>query len=192
MKIVPSEKWLRYFWIKTAPVRWKVKPGALLFLKNSQNSCGDILEFLQLDYLVLKSDASGRLVLFYDQMVLSELLSARQVQIFLRKYGYDDFSDPAAALAQLKIRFQEHRFAHEIGVFIGYPVKDVAGFIYRLPRTAVSRGDWAVFGNAVKSIRQMQFYRRVESIAGLWLEQYESLHFMKRISDSGLLLDEAM
>ena len=68
-------------------------------------------------------------------------------------------------LARLESDFAAGGFPHEIGVFLGYPLKDVAGFLHREQLRPVCRGDWQVFGNPERSLRLMRRYRFWESFA---------------------------
>ncbi len=166
---------LRFLLLKTAPVRSGVKPGELLRVKNcyeSRNSEGfrfclyrrDILEILALDYMELASSDGSTLVLFYHPEVLAQTLARRENAYMLRKWGYPE-GNVNDMLRELAERFRKGGIPHEIGVFIGYPLKDVAGFIANLPRTPVHRGSWAVFGNAAASVEKMNLYRQVENRA---------------------------
>ena len=47
---------------------------------------------------------------------------------FLKNYGYHNFS-VRDAIGQLQARFEQSEFPHEIGLFLGYPLGDVVGFI---------------------------------------------------------------
>ena len=78
-------------------------------------------------------------------------------------------------LAFLRERFAVERIPHEVGVFIGYPLKDVKGFMEKLPRTPVHRGDWTVFGDAAESLEKMSLYRKAEEFAGKILDVCEDL-----------------
>ena len=75
----------------------------------------------------------------------------------------------------LRERFAVEKIPHEVGVFIGYPLKDVKGFMEKLPRTPVHRGDWTVFGDASESLEKMSLYRKAEAFAGKILDVCEDL-----------------
>ena len=64
---------------------------------------------------------------------------------------------------------------HEVGIFIGYPLKDVMGFIERAPRTPVVRGDWQVFGEPEESLGLMRLYRCAEQLAEKIIETYQDI-----------------
>ena len=53
-----------------------------------------------------------------------------------------------------------------------YPLKDVAGFMERIPSTPVHNATcWRVYGNADESLRRMSAYRREEASANAALDR---------------------
>ena len=74
-----------------------------------------------------------------------------QVRDFLRGEGYDlpqQPDDDAPLLRQLSRRLCcEADFPHEIGVFLGYPLPDVVGFIENQGRNFTCCGCWKAYGD---------------------------------------------
>ena len=69
------------------------------------------------------------LVYVYRKKQIEASLSQRDVQELLKNYGYEDFS-LEKSLLHLKKRLHGYKcFPHEIGIFLGYPLEDVKGFI---------------------------------------------------------------
>ena len=168
---------LRYLMIKTAGVRAGVKPGTLLrvarccYLKDNTRSekiCiyqDEILAELKLDFRILKRDPESALVLFYNPCLLEKTLNGNAEANCLARYGYPESTRAAEYLDHLEKRCAEFSFPHEVGLFLGYPLKDVTGFIEKAPRTLVKRGDWQVFGDPRESLCRMRLYRWVEHLA---------------------------
>lgn len=185
---------LRFLLLKTAAVRSGVKPGELLRVQHcyqSRNAEGfqfclyrrDIFEILKLDYLELRVEAKSSLVLFYQKTTMSQILEKAENREILIRCGYPEDASSGELLELLRGRFQGENLPHEVGVFIGYPAKDVAGFLERLPRTPVHRGDWAVFGDAGESLSRMTLYRQTEEFARNVLDVCGDLQtFFDRIS----------
>ena len=172
---------LKFLLVKTAPVRYGVKPAELLRVRHCYSDTNeegfrfclyrrDIYEILSLDYIELKVESESSLVLFYNREVLSRTLSGRAVSGWLRRCGYPEGA-VQARLSELRKRCEGKEFPHEIGVFIGYPLKDVVGFMQRLPMTPLHNGPWRVYGNAMESIRRMRLYAAAERFAGDTLEK---------------------
>lgn len=198
MKCKISEKHrkelLRFLLMKTAPVRSGVKPGELLRVQHcykSRNSEGfnfclyrnDILQTMNLNYLELRVEAESSLILFYHRETLQRALEQSGVRNLLGELAYPVADGMEAMLDCLQQRFSVEKIPHEIGVFIGYPVKDVKGFLEKLPRTPVHRGDWTVFGDATESLALMALYKKAEVFAAGLLDVCDDLQsFFDQIS----------
>ena len=61
---------------------------------------------------------------------------------FLNKRGYY-YKTVSQAIALLKEKLIENDFPHEIGIFLGYPLSDVLGFINNEPCCCM--GAWKVY-----------------------------------------------
>lgn len=177
---------LRFLLLKTAPVRSGVKPAELLRVRHCYRrrvAAGlpvclyrdDILRILKLEYLELLEDDGSSLVLFFHRETLAATLRHPSHRYILARCGYPAGAGVDDQLAALRRRFRESGLPHEVGIFIGYPAKDVVGFMRNLPATPVHRGDWRVFGQAGESLRRMSLYRTVERAAGELLDRCDSL-----------------
>ena len=63
----------------------------------------------------------------------------------LERYGYEN-SDIESCMNHLKYRLLNCScFPHEIGVFLGYPLEDVKGFIDNKGKNCESCGVWKVY-----------------------------------------------
>ena len=197
---------LRFLLVKTAAVRRGVKPGELLRVRHCYagvNAEGlrvclyrsDIYGILGLDHVELKVEAQSSLVLFYAPSVLAATLSERRNARWLARMGYPEMADreKGAAnradggldlmLAHLVRRATECNLPHEVGIFIGYPLKDVAGFIRNIPSTPVHNGVWRVYGDTHESLARMKEYAQVEAEANMALKRASGVdEFISMIS----------
>ena len=164
--------------VKTAAVRRGVKPAELLRVRHCYsgvNSEGlrvclyrsDIYVILGLDYIELKVEESSSLVLFYNPSALASTLAEECNRQWLARLGYRENGSPGELLAELRRRFSEGEIPHEVGVFIGYPLKDVDGFMKRLPATPLHgrHGAWRIYGDVGESLARMNRYEREEAAA---------------------------
>jgi hypothetical protein len=168
---------LRFLLLKTAAVRRGVKPGELLRVRRcftEETPSGepvclhrrDILNILELDHVELLVERDSTLALFYHPEAMKHALCDPGNRAILTRCGYPADADMNELLKELRRRFQSGQdLPHEVGVFLGYPAKDVAGFMANLPRTPVERGRWAVYGDAAESVARMTLYRRIEAAA---------------------------
>lgn len=94
-------------------------------------------------------EEKGRLLLYvYRKDRLEQDLSCPVVSDFLKKYGYNPLNI-SSVIDTLKSRFTgcniDGKFPHEIGLFLGYPIKDVIGFIKNGGKNYVYSGYWKVY-----------------------------------------------
>lgn len=76
----------------------------------------------------------------------NELLRPGAMEL-LGQYGYTS-SEAGACICYLKVRLCHYDcFPHEIGIFLGYPLEDVKGFIENNGKNCKSCGMWKVYCN---------------------------------------------
>ena len=99
------------------------------------------------------------------------------LRTFIKKYGYES-TDPAYALERLRSRLaQREDFPHEIGLFLGYPLGDVIGFIKNAGQNCKCVGCWKVYCNECEAIRLLPDLRNVPAcmyVSGIREEVYVS------------------
>lgn len=181
-KIRPS--WMDFAWnfpdereclasflvLEAAEVLAGVKPANLVQLRNRCQPCGRnlhqlwqkhgvaLLEDSPLEALPLRRKASGDLMLFYSPALLQRYLHHPETTSFLRRQGYPS-ADLEEALSELKRRFRtQNDMPHEIGVFLGYPLKDVAGFMGCSDKPCTACRQWRIYGDPAPSLRLSDRY----------------------------------
>ena len=83
---------------------------------------------------------------------------------FIKKYGYES-TDPAYALERLRSRLaQREDFPHEIGLFLGYPLGDVIGFIKNAGQNCKCVGCWKVYCNECEAIKAFARFKKCTSV----------------------------
>ena len=157
--------------LELAEVLQGVKPANLVCLTNRRRACGRnlymlwkehgpaLLEQSGLKVRVLDDRGSSILLLLYSHDALGELLAGKSVRVILKKAGYGHPDDFGAVLDELEARVAGKGFPHEIGVFLGYPLKDVVGFMGWAPLAFTCQGPWKIFGNPEQSLRLAQCHR---------------------------------
>ena len=78
-------------------------------------------------FILLREDEERLLVYICHRARLEKYLFSPDVRAFLARFGYE-YGSAEEALEQLKCRMKGE-FPHEIGVFLGYPLGDVCGFL---------------------------------------------------------------
>ncbi|MDR0520287.1 MAG: DUF3793 family protein [Planctomycetaceae bacterium] len=132
-----------------SPVFMGIKPAALFPL--CSGGCLCCLRSLlpkNIRTLVLRENEGRPLVLLYEKTLLEKTLSECVVRRFLLEQGYPVISFSLfRILRHLKSRFPGGHFPHEIGLFLGYPAEDVAGFIRHKAQNYKFCGYWKVYGD---------------------------------------------
>lgn len=143
-----------------APTVKDLKLATMMNLKNGNRALKDLWEknktligdSLGLDFFELKKGENFVLVYFFKKDKLDKKLSTSKVSEFLNLMGYKDCRQVCDYLNLLKNRFNDS-CPDEIGVFLGYPLKDVIDFKDRDKKTCKCTGYWKCF-NDEKSSRK--------------------------------------
>lgn len=141
-----SHTW-RNFCSSVGVVYKGIKPSEIISASKEQYENCEILR----NYIEFKiiSHSSSKLRLFiYNKQALKKCLDNKHVLKYLVANGYPIEFDVDNYVERLAKRIKEgNDFPHEIGFFLGYPVKDVLGFmnIIDLPHTKTM--GWRMYGN---------------------------------------------
>lgn len=100
-------------------------------------------------YIEILCECKKRVLLIvYRKNVLGKHLRERNNRAFLSMYGYSENGDTAEYINYLKTRLTNDTFPHEIGVFLGYPLRDIYAFINHRDKGCLLIGEWKVYHNA--------------------------------------------
>lgn len=118
--------------------------------------------------LVRKNSA---LVYVYRRSRLQNELSAEETAAFLSDCGYRS-TDVDYAIERLKSRLQRNgEFPHEIGVFLGYPLGDVIGFIRNEGKNCKCADCWKVYCDECEAKKTFAKFKKCRDVyARLWQE----------------------
>ena len=106
----------------------------------------------------------GCLLYLYRGRWIRDILADPDNAAFLRAYGYETERGMGALLRRLSERLNGDSFPHEIGVFLGYPLEDVRGFIENGGRNYTCRGCGKAYGDPEIAQRRFDCYRRCTEI----------------------------
>ena len=159
--------------LESSEVLARVKPANLISLVNRTRSCGRNLYQLwqrhhvelaarldDLNFIVLQTRERALLLLCYNPACLEQHLSHAGIRSLLRKAGYAADAPGEVLVDELCRRIRTHdSFPHEIGLFIGYPAKDVAAFMGLIKLPFTCQGPWKMFGNPARSLGLAEQHR---------------------------------
>lgn len=144
-----------------APFIMGLKPSNLLMLQSSQTD--DVQKLLRqagTDCFLLYKGAVKSALLLYHGSWLKDYLNESDVRKILVQLGYRGLCFPDM-LAVFAGRYQAcmngfREFPHEMGLFLGYPPKDVTGFIENRGENCIFAGYWKVYDRPLEKRRLFQ------------------------------------
>ena len=153
-----------------APTLAGMKPGSIFCFNHSplevsrQKVCQwnkQLAPFgLTVQILLERPGSSSVIVFVYRHDRLEQMLSDDAYQRFLAEAGYER-TNLDGLLEQLAQRLRtQPEFPHEIGVFLGYPLRDVIGFIENHGRNFTCCGFWKSYGDPAEMQVCFACYRR--------------------------------
>lgn len=154
--------------LHTAPTLLGIKCASLVSLSSSEFD----LDFHS-SYFNRRASSKGlksrilcccgdrKLMLIYSEKLLEKRLSEDIARKILCRYGYPQTSCISENLERLSERMGMcGDFPHEIGIFLGYPVEDVAGFIKNKGENFKMCGCWKVYGSEENAKRTFENYNK--------------------------------
>ena len=153
-----------------APVMAGLKPANLLILNREDGQIieGFFKEMKACGTLLYLSERKT-IWLIYRQTELATVLRKPENRTFLQMYGYKEEDTVAKMLERLAERFAFHRrygngFPHEMGVFLGYPLGDVQGFIRNNGKNYLYCGYWKVYENPEETRKTFALFRKAQRV----------------------------
>lgn len=129
-----------------------------LLLLNSKLNCKGLY------VTILRETGSSALILVYRKRLLQAQLDKAGVAEFLSGYGYTSQS-VEYCISRLKSRFcDKGDFPHEIGIFAGYPLADVVGFIKNSGKNSKFTGCWKVYHNEGEAEQLFRKFQKCKDI----------------------------
>lgn len=126
---------------------------------------------------------SRTLLLTFRRTLLKKELTAANRKKMLCSFGYDTESSLDSLLDTLSLRIAERReFPHEIGLFLGYPVEDVQGFILYRGKGCKCRGYWHVYSDEQRAKKLFHCYSQCRQYLCRRLEQNGNLMEILKIA----------
>lgn len=167
-----------------SPALAGIKPSNLVsFCRKDKDQVFNILNKLnselnskQIYFKILCQCPKRILVLVYRKSLLLRHLQTKQVLNYLLDSGYPADASLDLILATLAERItSSSSFPHELGVFLGYPLSDVIGFLTHKGKNYKASGYWKVYDNEQETINLFNRYSRCTTAICKKLEKGFSL-----------------
>lgn len=150
--------------VQCAPTLAGLKPASLFRWRGPSSDLerrwGPVLAPSGLGIRILASRGGGDLVYLYRARWIRQILSEPRARAFLASLGYDPAGGTGGLLRELSRRLGGGSFPHEVGIFLGYPLEDVEGFMADHGRHCTCCGCWKSYGDPEAARRRFDQYRR--------------------------------
>lgn len=154
--------------LQCAPVIAGIKISNLLTIQTKKlRELSEILKKTNLSFRVIYPGRERLVILVYREEELRKYLVSEEVEGFISVLGYktSDISEMFPIFVRRYIRYMEIKkeFPHELGLFLGYPVEDVEGFISHNGKNYLYSGYWKVYKDAETKIKLFKNYEKVQT-----------------------------
>ncbi len=138
-----------------------VKPASLI------NASRRALEFCRarfgrdngVEYAVVKRHEVRVQLFVWHRESLARTLADPRMRACLERLGYPTDASPEELVQRVTGKIQGNAYPHEIGLFLGYPIKDVYGFMgFPIPYRKTM--GWRMYGDVRPSERAYDAYKR--------------------------------
>lgn len=157
-----------------SPTLIGVKPASLFTYQENDieniydevNYFNDKLNKIGIKITILKkcTKSNAYLIYVYREKQLKSILSNENIANFLKQEGYHMNESIEELLNTLSDRLcLQQDFPHEIGIFLGYPLEDVVGFIKNKGKNCRCCGYWKVYGNPNAAKKLFHLYTMCEN-----------------------------
>ncbi len=118
----------------------------------------------RITYRIITTHDGGKRVLFINEKSMEKVLVNKRCINFLKFVGYPADYQLNDYMDELVFRLQSEEFPHEIGVFLGYPLKDVLGFMGYGKNELVEVRNWRIYGDKEISYEVYNNFMRDKAI----------------------------
>ena len=156
--------------IQNAAVLKGKRISGMLFLNDKELARISMkLHNTNISLIILCTCKKRHLVMVYRAKELEEHLRSKEVSDYLGEVGYrrDDFISNLIRLHQRMNGFYNKmkEFPHEVGVFLGYPICDIKGFLENKGERYLHSGYWKIYGNLEETRKKFLSYDEAREIA---------------------------
>lgn len=155
--------------LQCAPVLTGLKPANLLNIKSTQGrEVCRILYNKKISVYTLYDNGAKMCLLLYRNDELWEYLNESRVKSMFNDMGYD-ISGMRQMLKKFSEKYKKYLcgegdFPHEMGLFLGYPVDDVEGFIENKGKNFLCSGYWKVYKDMPEKKKLFKKFEKAEEI----------------------------
>lgn len=147
-----------------------VKPAVTLTIKKENyklyNNWGTLgnyfIKNLNLEYIELRETEKSIVALVYDKNLLKKHLKTKDSIEFLNNLGYPYYSSVSDYVLILKERYNNYHCPHELGLFLGIPIKDVIDFMQCTTKKCLMCKYWKVYNDSAEAEITFNTYDKIK------------------------------
>lgn len=147
-----------------------VKPAATITIKknnnklyNSWNNIGRFfIQDINLNYVKLRESLDSIIIMIYDKVILEKQFACKHNKEFLINIGYTSDGSVKDHINTLKFRYEKYHCPHELGLFLGIPIKDVKDFMECTTKKCLLCRYWKVYNDCTKAELIFKTYDKVK------------------------------
>lgn len=139
-----------------------------------------LFEKTAISYAVIYESEAKLTFLLYLEEKLLDYMNQKPVRDLMRILGHSD-SRLASILVEVKKRYtaymeRREQFPHELGLLLGYPAEDVAGFIQNNGKNFLYTGYWKVYGDVKRALNLFEQYNKAKKAVTQMVASGTSIH----------------
>jgi hypothetical protein len=124
----------------------------------------EMLKSKGVNVCLLKLTGERALIYVFRPSRLKRDLDSEEARALLRKNGYDE-NNLCEIIRHLMGRINNcAEFPHEIGLFLGYPIEDIEGFIANKGKNCICTGCWKVYCNECEALKTFEKFKKCTDI----------------------------
>lgn len=149
--------------LQCAPIITDLKFSNLLIIPTGgKDRIVKLLKGTDISYYILLEERDKTTMLLYKYIKLRDYLSGSQQMQMIQKFGYRSIR-LLDILPAFRARYEHYMkdgilFPHEMGLLLGYPAEDVAGFIKHKGEHFLYNGYWKVYANPLEKKKIFERY----------------------------------
>lgn len=153
-----------------------IKPASTITLKKDKDNSYDkwykygidFVKSLNLSFVELRECSNGIVIMIYDEEVLRKHIFNKEAKKFLVKLGYYADEDVTLYVKKLRDRYKKFKCPHELGLFLGIPIKDVEDFMECTGKKCLLCGYWKVYNDCDKA---KKIFKRYDEVKGSTIDE---------------------
>jgi hypothetical protein len=173
LKVPLADKEFQELLLRLSPTILGVKPAELINIKfKTLEKLHDSFKgYSELEYIEVRDfpHLNRKQLFFYHKESLREVIAGKANQKFLIKIGYPSAFDINIYLDIIIKKLQSDTFPHEIGIFLGYPLKDVIGYMGLSPLKLVKINGWRYYGSENLSVMHYKRFVKARDVFRVFL-----------------------